>query len=153
MKSGKSNKRIERKLFDKESFAARFKKLRTDRNQKQSDYAAAINTSVASVSRMEQGVAAPDAETLLWLNDKYERDIYWLLTGKRQGGQSNDSESEGVVRDQNIYNLLKIQREGIQQIVDVASEKKGRESKRVKLLRDKLAYLDVLLEVGHDPDK
>jgi transcriptional regulator with XRE-family HTH domain len=153
MKSGKSNKRIERKLFDKESFAVRFKKLRTDRNQKQSDYAESLNTSVPTVSRLEQGLAAPDAETLLWLIDKYERDIFWLLTGKRQGDLSDDSEGGNVVRDKNIYNLLKTQREGLQQIMDLALETKGRQSKSIKLLRDKLAYMDALLDVGRDPDE
>lgn len=153
MKIENSKKKKEEKLFDRDSFAARFKKMRIDRNLKQSDYAEVLNTSIPSISRLEQGTATPDAEIILRIIEKYDCDVLWLLTGKRQRDKSLGPESEVVMRDLNIHNQLKTQRDGMQEIVDQVADDKGGKSRSANLIRDKLAYLDALLDIGCDHDE
>lgn len=183
MKTDDKRKRESVKPSQELGHALRIKKIRTDRNLSQKEYGSAIDVSVPTISRLEQGKVKPDAELILRIASVYECDLLWLMTGegepegtigelaKRQLmsqmkldpvfrreilSELGLTPSTDVVRHPRVYLALQAQRDDWRAIVDcslraTSDSTRAEIENSIKDYREGVAYLDVLLEVGKDP--
>jgi transcriptional regulator with XRE-family HTH domain len=145
-----SDKKSQAECVVCDKFGDRLRQLRKKQGMVQKDFGDSLGVSLATITRLERGVFKPQGDFLAKLAVTYVCDIRWLLTGEGQKVEGVGTVNEDVVRDPHTYNLLKAQRDGLQEIVDIASVNQENEAESVNKLQDKVDYLNALLQIGID---
>ena len=127
-------------------FGGRLRLFRKKLGKSQAEFSGDLKISLSSVTRMERNVFKPQGDFLARLVNVYNCDVASMLTGKEEG-EDKEGRVESIVRDQHICDLLKAQRDGLMEILEAITDKEN-ESESVNKLRDKVDYLDALLQVG-----
>ncbi len=86
------------KYYAKE-IGKRIAEIRNRVGQNQNDFAKQVGVSTASLSLYERGAKAPNTDFLHLLNDKFNANLQWLITGKE------GSDNKAIASD-NSYTLL-----------------------------------------------
>ncbi|PLX93315.1 MAG: hypothetical protein C0621_07970 [Desulfuromonas sp.] len=156
----------------------RIKQARLDQKLSRAELASRIESSAPSVWRFEQGERIPGADMVLKIAKVCGCDLEWLMTGQGKAKEQSDESAKRqlmslierdekfraevldelslrppgeVIRNIRIYSFLQAQRNEWNETLEVL-ERCGDGEKvckdKLKEIKEEIAYLDVLLEVG-----
>ena len=138
------------KLVGSDKFGERLKHFRKKMGLNQKNFGKSLGVSLATITRLERGVFKPQGDFLTKLVNIYDCDIKWLLTGVEEEINNLDSGFKDVIRDQHIYDHLKSLKEMLKEVLNDGAFGGDELNTNVQGLRDRIQYLNALLQVGKE---